>query len=248
MTIETERDIKGLLRIGRIVGLALRTMQDRVRPGMTTKELDSIGGEFLWQNGARSAPYLTYKFPGVTCISIDDEAAHGIPGDRVIRDGDLVKIDVSAERDGYFADANLTVAIGEVSLQKQKLLDCARLAMEQGIQAARAGHPLNAIGRAAENIARRHGFNVIADLPGHGVGRRLHESPTVPNVYIRRANFPLHSGLVLTVEPHVAAGKGQIVTDTDGWTLRTRDHSPVASFEHTLVITDGEPILITAVA
>jgi methionyl aminopeptidase len=247
MTIEAERDVIGLTRIGRIVGLALSKMQESASPGMTTKELDSVGATFLRQHGARSAPVITYGFPGTTCISVDDEAAHGIPGDRVIREGDLVKIDVSAELDGYFADANLTIPIGQISNKRQKLIDCARSALHQAIDSARAGRPINVIGRTAESVTGRCGFNVIRELPGHGIGRGLHEAPTVPNFYVRRMNAPLRAGMVLTIEPHVSMGTWQIVTADDGWTLKTRDGSPVASFEHTVVITDDRPILLTAV-
>lgn len=247
MTIESDKDIAGLLKIGRVVGLAMKAMKDSVRPGMTTKELDQVGETFLKQQGARSAPVLTYKFPGVTCISIDEVAAHGIPGDRRIREGDLVKIDVSAELGGYFADANTTVAVGVISARKQKLIDVTQAAFEKAIDAARAGQPLNAIGRAAESIVQRSGFNIIRDLPGHGIGRALHESPTVPNFFMRSANRPLREGQVFTIEPHIAMGEGRIFTEADGWTLKTRDGSPVVSFEHTVLITDGRPILLTAV-
>src|SRR5258707_92463 len=136
MTIEAEQDVAGLLRIGRIVGLTLRTMQDSIRPGMTTRELDTVGADFLRKHNARSAPVITYQYPTATIISIDEEAAHGIPGSRVIRDGDLVKIDVSAELDGYFADSNLTVPVGTVPARKQKLVDCARAAFEKAVAAA----------------------------------------------------------------------------------------------------------------
>jgi methionyl aminopeptidase len=247
MTIEAEKDVIGLMKIGKIVGLALRTMQDQLRPGMTTQALDRIGETFLTHHGARSAPVITYQFPGATCISINDEAAHGIPGHRVIEEGDLVKIDVSAELGGYFADANLTVAVGTVSAEKQALVDCTRAALDHALDVARAGQPLNAIGRAAEQTARRGGFTVIRDLPGHGVGKALHEDPTVPTTYHPRYNRPLRPGMVITIEPHVALGRGDLVTAADGWTLKTRDHSPVASFEHTLVITEDRPILVTAV-
>lgn len=247
MTIEAEQDVSGLLRIGRIVGLALKLMQDSVRAGMTTRELDAIGAEFLRQHSARSAPVITYQYPTATIISIDEEAAHGIPGSRVIHEGDLVKIDVSAELDGYFADSNLTVGVGALPPKKQKLVDCARTAFEKAIAAARAGRPINEIGRAAEATVKRYGFNVIRELPGHGVGRALHESPSVPNFYTPRANAPLREGMVITIEPHIAMGKGQIVTGDDGWTLKTRDGSPVASFEHTVVIAGDKPILLTAV-
>jgi methionyl aminopeptidase len=247
MTIETDKDIIGLMNAGRVVGLALRAMQAAVRPGMTTRELDAVGAAVLKEHGARSAPIITYKYPAVTCISIDDEATHGIPGERVIQEGDLVKIDVSAELDGYFADSHLTVPVGAISPAKQKLIDCARATFESAIDAAKAGRPISDIGRAAESTARHFGLNVIPELSGHGVGRGLHESPTVPNVYMRRANSPLREGMVIAIEPHVTAGKGRLVTAPDGWTAKTRDGKPVASFEHTVVITDDRPLLLTAV-
>lgn len=247
MTVEAHNDIFGLMKIGRLVGLTIRAMQEHVQPGITTGELDTIGAVFLKEHGARSAPVITYNYPTATIISIDDEAAHGIPGERVVREGDLVKIDVSAELDGYFADSNVTVPVGEISRRKQQLVDCTKRAFERAIASARAGRPMYEVGRAAEDTVRRCGFNVIRELPGHGVGRALHESPSVPNFYWRRASEPLHEGLVITIEPHIAMGKGQIVTDRDGWTLRTRDGSPVASFEHTVIITEDEPVLVTAV-
>jgi methionyl aminopeptidase len=247
MTIEAEQDVVGLTRVGRLVGLTLRKMQESVRAGMTTQELDAVGDTFLRQHGARSAPGITYRFPGATCISIDDEAAHGIPGERVIREGDLVKIDVSAELEGYFADSNLTVPVGSIPARKQKLIDCARTALDRALDAARAGRPINVIGRAAESATQRCGFNVIRELPGHGIGRKLHESPSVPNFYVRQMNSPLRPGMVITIEPHVSMGGWRIFTGKDGWTLKTRDGSPVASFEHTVVITDDAPILLTAV-
>lgn len=245
MTIEAPADISGLIKIGKVVGETLALMRDSVRPGMTTKQLDQIGEEFLTKHGARSAPIVTYRFPGVTCISIDEVAAHGIPGQRVIQDGDLVKIDVSAELGGYFADANLTVPVGKISKQKQKLMDCGQEAIAQGIAAARAGRPINEIGQAVENATHRYGFHVIRDLPGHGIGRGLHEAPNVPTFYARRATEKMRRGMVFTIEPHISAGSSEIWQGHDGWTLSTRDGSPVVSFEHTVVITDGEPLLLT---
>src|SRR5262249_20253157 len=148
MTVESEKDMIGLLRIGKIVGLTLKTMKAAVRPGMTTAELDAIGAEYLRKEGAHSAPIVTYKFPGWTCISLNDEAAHGIPGNRVIQEGDLLNIDVSAELDGYFADTGASMPVVSVSPIKQKLMDCAQTALQKGIAAARAGRPVNEIGRA----------------------------------------------------------------------------------------------------
>jgi methionyl aminopeptidase len=246
MSIETEKDLSSLMLVGKIVGLTLRKMKEHVRPGITTGELDAIGAEFMQQYGVRSAPMLVYNFPGTACISVNDEAAHGIPGSRVIRQGDLVKLDITGELDGYYADAALTVPVLPVPPKKQKLCDCARSALSEAIGAARAGSPLNRIGAAAEADARRRGFKIVSDLTGHGVGHSIHEEPTVPNFYVSHMRKPLTDGLVLAVEPHVTAGTGNVVTASDGWTIKTRDGSAVANFEHTIVVTKGRPIIVTA--
>jgi methionyl aminopeptidase len=247
MTVESEKDLVGLLRIGKIAGLTLQKMKAALRPGVTTAELDSIGAEFLRQEGAHSAPIMTYNFPGATCISLNDEAAHGIPGSRIVQVGDLVNIDVSAELDGYFADTGATFPMLPVSAEKQKLSDCAQRALELGIAAARAGQPIFEIGRAMEGEVRRCGFHIIRDLPGHGVGRKLHESPSIPGFFTKRANQRLTEGLVVTIEPFVSTRAKRIVTMPDGWTLKTPDGSPAAQYEHTVIITKGRPILTTAV-
>ncbi len=247
MTIDSEHDLEGLKRIGRVVALALREMKKSVRPGITTAELDEIGKEFLDKQGARSAPILAYNFPGHTCISINDEAAHGIPGDRVIEVGDLVNIDVSAELEGYFADTGATVPMLPVEPVKQQLADCARSALEKGLAVAKAGNRIFEIGRAMENEVRRCGFQIIRDLPGHGVGRKLHEPPSVPGYFNKRANDVMKEGLVFTIEPFVSTKAKHIVTAPDGWTLKTPDGSLAAQYEHTVVITKDRPILVTAV-
>lgn len=246
MTVENEKDLDGLKKIGKIIALTLQEMQSQVKAGMTTAELDDIGGRFLAKQGARSAPYLTYGFPGATCISLNNEAAHGIPGERVIRRGDLVNIDVSAELDGYFADASTTVLVPPVDPIKQKLCDCTRAARRKAIASARAGRPLNIIGKTIEATARGCGYQVIRDLPGHGVGRRLHESPTVPGFYIPSAGQRLKEGLVITIEPFLSIGANHVVESGNGWTLETADGSLAAQYEHTIVITRGHPLVITA--
>jgi methionyl aminopeptidase len=247
MTIDSQADMVGMLRIGKIVGLTLQKMKEAVRPGMTTAELDAIGAEFLKAEGARSAPILTYKFPGTTCISIDDEAAHGIPGSRVIQVGELVNIDVSAELDGYFADTGATVPMLPVSSLKQKLATCAQQALEKGIAQATAGKPINEIGRAVEAQARSCGFTTIRDLPGHGIGRKLHDTPSVPGFFTHRAREKMTEGMVFTIEPFVSTKATRIQTMADGWTLKTPDGSLVAQYEHTVIITKGRPVLVTAV-
>jgi len=247
MSIDSQEDIIALMKIGRIVGLTLRHMLGQVRTGMSTAELDAIGEAFLKSHGARSAPILAYNFPGYTCISINDEAAHGIPGERVIQPGDMVNIDVSAELNGYWADNGASMIVPPVSPEKQRLCDYTKKALEAAIDAARAGQPIHAVGRIIENVARSGHYSTIRELPGHGVGRHIHEKPSIPNYFERRANQKLTEGLVITLEPFLSTGKGRIKTDPDGWTLRTTDGGLVAQYEHTVIITKDRPILVTAV-
>ena len=246
MSIENERDLAGLTRVGRVVALTLREMEARLRPGMTTAEVDAIAAAYLRRHGARSAPQLVYAFPGVTCISVNDEAVHGVPGARVIQPGDLVKLDVTAELDGYIADACVTAAVPPVTPAARKLRACAQQALRRALGAARAGQPLSQLGRAIEGETRRRGFTIIRKLHSHGVGRTIHEPPSLPNYYEPRLRGRLTEGLVITVEPIVTTGAGRLLEDDDGWTVRTADGGLVAQFEHTIVITRGQPLILTA--
>lgn len=246
MSIENEKDLEALRRIGRIVRMTLARMEKAVKPGVTTGELNEIGGEVLRSFGARSAPKMVYGFPADTLISVNDEAVHGIPGSRRLKAGDLVKLDVTAEKDGYVADAAVTVAVPPISEQRRRLVACARAAFNRAMEVARAGNRVNDIGRAVEEEVARYGFTVMRDLNGHGVGRSIHEEPTVPNYYDARHRRVLNEGLVITVEPIVAERSGRMIEDDDGWTLRTADGGFAAHWENTLVITKGKPILLTA--
>ena len=245
MTIETDDDLAGLKAIGGIVRDCLRAMAGHVRPGITTAELDEIGGRFLAAYGARSAPKLAYDFPGHTCISINDEAAHGIPGPRKLRAGDLVNIDVSAELNGYWADTGGSFPVGQTAPEINRLCDYTRSALRKAVYAARGGRPINVIGRAVQRVAARGGYRVIPDLAGHGVGRGIHEPPTVHNVYVAGERRRLHAGLVITIEPFLTKGAGTVFEAEDGWTLKTGDGALSAQYEHTLVITKGNPIVVT---
>jgi methionyl aminopeptidase len=248
MTIDSDRELEGLKRVGRVVRETMYTMAEAVRPGISTAELDAIGAEVLRRHGARSAPIVTYKYPGHTCISINDEAAHGIPGKRIIKAGDLVNIDVSAEMDGYFADTGASFPVPPVTPEVAYLCQSTQLALNAAIDAVRSGERLNAIGRAVESVASRAGLRIIRELGGHGVGRGLHEDPrNVPNYFTNRAKDRLHEGMVLTIEPFLTYGTGKIFTAKDGWTLKTTDGQLAAQYEHTVVITTGKPILLTAV-
>lgn len=246
MSIETQEELEALRAAGRVVAEALRAMRRAVRPGISTAELDSIAAHLFRRHGARSGPQLDYGFPGVTCISVGDEAVHGIPGARRLRAGELVKLDVTAELDGFYADACVSVPVGRASPQTLRLVATARRALNDALGVARAGTPLNAIGATVERTVTARGHAVCAELAGHGIGRRIHEEPTVPNHPVRGLDAPLTDGLVLTIEPIISAGSGAVIADRDGWTIRTADGALSAHAEHTLVITAGAPLLLTA--
>jgi len=246
MSINGPEDLAGMRAAGSVVRLMLEAMKSEVRPGITTAELDEVGAGVMRQHGARSAPALVYGFPGVNCISVNDEAVHGIPGKRALQQGDLVKLDVTVEKDGFMADAAVTVPVGEVTEERQRLVECAERAFAKAMLVARAGFRVSEIGRVVEREVRRSGFSVIRDLGGHGIGRTIHEEPRVPNYADPEASQVLTEGLVITVEPIIAAGSGRSFVAHDKWTIVTADHRPSAHYEHTLVITKGAPILLTA--
>lgn len=247
MSIESPADWKGLRRAGRAVRETLDALASNVAAGMTTGQLDAIAAGVFKRHRARSAPALVYRFPGTVLISVNDEVVHGVPGPRTLRDGDVVKLDVTVEKDGYVADAARTVIVGcAEDATARALVACAEAAFRAGAAAARAGRRVSEIGRAVERIVTGAGFAVVDGLSGHGVGRTIHEPPQVPNVYSRWQRDILTAGLVITIEPLICAGSGACTTAADGWTVVTRDGSLAAHHEHTLVVTDGEPILLTA--
>lgn len=245
MSIDGPDDLDGLRRAGRAVAEARDVMLAQVQAGISTLELDEVGKAVLKRHGARSAPKLAYNFPGWTCISVNADLAHGIPSRRVLRAGDLVNIDVSAELDGYWADTGASAPVGHVSPRLTQLLWATKQAQKDAMEQARAGQPLNVIGHAVEKRAKRHGFRVIRNLGGHGVGRHIHEDPHVPNTFDKRATQRLWEGLVMTIEPFLTTGATRVEEADDGWTLRTPDGSWGAQFEHTFVVTKGAPIVLT---
>jgi len=246
MTIETEDDVAALKRIGRIVSYVLQEMLDAAEPGMTTRELDSLGEKLLERHGARSAPRLTYDFPGSTCISINEEAAHGIPGDRVIRAGDVVNVDVSAELEGYYADTGGTMIVPPTSPVKTRLCHATRTALERAMKQARAGQPVNGIGAAIQRVARTYGFRIIENLASHGVGRALHEAPEhIAGYFDPTDSRILSHGLVITIEPFLSTKSRLVTESSDGWTLVGARGNLSAQYEHTMIITRGEPIIVT---
>jgi methionyl aminopeptidase len=247
MTIESDRDFEGLKRVGRIVAVVLRDMLDALEPGITTAELDTLGREALERFGARSAPKLVYDFPGATCISINEQAAHGIPGSRALAPGDVVNVDVSAELDGYFADTGGTRVVPPSTPLKDRLCKATRLALDNAVGEARAGRRINRIGRAVQRVARAHGFETIRNLGGHGVGRGLHEEPHgIVSYFEARDTRELEAGAVIAIEPFLSTKSRFVKEADDGWTLLTAAGNFSAQYEHTIVVTRGAPIVLTA--
>src|SRR2546422_334314 len=221
MSINSPEQFERLRACGMIVGKALRAMAAEVRAGVTTAELCEIGSRVLAAHGARSSPPMVYGFPGDVCVSVNDEVVHGIPGDRVIQRGDLVKLDLSAEKDGYYTDSAVSIEVAPGNGNARELARCAERAFRQALGVARA-------------------------LGGHGTGLTIHEPPSVPNFADFSAQHKLTEGLVITIEPIIAAGTEDVSLGKDGWTYRTVDGSLSAHYEHTMVITRGEPVLLTA--
>lgn len=247
MTIGSQNDIDGLKKIGKIVALTISEMKRRARAGMTTKELDEIGGQILKRHGAVSAPKKTYNFPGNTCISINREVAHGIPGNRIIQPGDLINIDVSAELGGYYADAGHSFPIAPYEPALMRLCQYTHHTMMKVISSLKHGVKLNEIGRIIESEAKKGGYNVIENLCSHGIGKALHEAPQdILPVYNKHDKRILKEGMVITIEPFLSTGAGYVVEHTDGWTLYVPDNSFTAQHEHTIIITKNQPIIVTA--
>ena len=247
MSIESDDDLKALQRVGKLVSGTIRTMLAALRPGITTRELDEVGREYFAPHGARYAPQLTYGFPGATCISVNHEAAHGIPGDRKVEPGDLVTVDVSLELNGYFADSGATKIVPPVRPDLGRLCEASYEILMRSLRELKGGSRLNQVGRTIENESRKRGYTVIRNLAGHGVGRSLHEEPyDLVNYRVPSDRRLARTGQVVAIETFISTGAEYVVEQPDGWTLKTPDQSYVAQFEHTVVITNSAPLVLTA--
>jgi methionyl aminopeptidase len=246
MSVDTPEQIEGLERAGRVVVATLRSLRRAVAPGVTTGNLDELAGEIFAAHGARSGPILTYGYPGSICVSVDDEVVHGIPGSRVLRRGQLVSLDVAAEVDGYHADAAVTVPVGPVDRTARRLIVATRAALSAGMHAAQPGATLRDVGAAIEGVALARGYRVLRELTGHGIGRAMHETPTVYNWPAPNATTRLSPGLVFTIEPMLTTGRTGLILDRDGWTVRTADGSLTAHAEHTIMVAKNGPVVLTA--
>lgn len=243
--IKSRAQIELIRESGIIISQIFEQIKDLIREGVTTEELDDWIGEFIRRKGAYSA-FKGYRgYPKNSCISLNEEVVHGIPCSRVIREGDIVSIDIGVKLDGYIADAARTFAVGDISREKTKLLKVTEEALYRGIKQARAGKYVGDISSAIQKWVERAGFSVVKVLFGHGVGFYLHEDPVVPNFGKARQGEVLREGMVLAIEPMVNAGGDEVKTLDNRWTVATRDGKPSAHFEHTVAIVDGKPEILT---
>ncbi|MGI6461601.1 MAG: type I methionyl aminopeptidase [Candidatus Hydrogenedentales bacterium] len=246
IALRDENEIATLREANRIVADTLVTLADHVRPGVTTQELDTLAEECIRGAGARPS-FLGYRgYPNSTCISVEEVIVHGIPGERTLREGQIVSIDVGAQYRGYHGDAALTVGCGPVDDLRQRLMDATDRALAAGVQAARAGNYLVDISRAVQRVCEQAGFSVVRDFVGHGIGRQMHEEPQVPNFDTGARGPLLRAGMVLAIEPMVNAGQADVKVLRDGWTAVTVDGKPSAHFEHSIVVRDGAPEILSA--
>ncbi|RDW16116.1 type I methionyl aminopeptidase [Oceanobacillus arenosus] len=245
MIVKTEEELQALKEIGKICGEIRDELVQKTKPGVTTKELDELAGELFEKAGALSAPKGEYDFPGFTCISVNQEVAHGIPGKRVIQEGDLVNIDVSGSKNGFFADTGISFVVGEGNEMLTKICDVAKLAFDAGLTKIKPGAKKSGIGKAVEQIAKQHGLTVIKNLTGHGIGRKIHEAPDyIYNFRERWDDEILKEGMVIAFEPFISTREEEVFQEDDGWTFAT-ENSHVAQYEHTIIISKDGPIITT---
>ncbi|MGE5577670.1 MAG: type I methionyl aminopeptidase [Syntrophothermus sp.] len=245
ITIKSDMELRHMRRAGRLVALALEKVAEAVKPGVTTGDLDRLLEEFIISQGAIPAFKGYNGFPASICASVDDEVVHGIPGKRVLKEGQIISIDVGAIVEGFYGDAAETFPVGKISPEAQRLIDVTRQSLKEGIAFAVEGNRLSDISHAIQSYVEANGFSVVRDFVGHGIGREMHESPQIPN-FGRPGHGPrLKPGMTLAIEPMVNAGGFEVITDPDNWTVRTRDGSFSAHFEHTVAVTENGPEILT---
>ncbi len=246
MTVDSPEHIKALRNAGRMVRQVFEQMKAAAKPGVTTAELDAIAIRLFDQLGAQSAPQLFYEFPGATCISVNEEAAHGIPGPRRLRDGDMLNIDVSAKYQGVVADMGESFVVGRGRRAQERICDSVRKAVTKAIAEIKPGRSLNVIGQTVQKVADRMGYKIVENLGSHGVGETIHEEPSYIPLDNPRETRRLTEGLVLTVEPFFTTGPAWVDEAADGWTLKVPTGELVAQFEQTVIVSRNGPIVVTA--
>ena len=250
--IKTKKEIDYIRESCRIVAETLQLLKANAKPGITTLELDKIAEDYILSNNARAAfkgysQVGSFKFPGSICASIDDAVVHGIPGDRVLKNGEIISLDVGVDKNGYYGDAALSVPVGEISVEKQNLLDVTEKSLYLGIEEAKEGNHLHDISATIQEYVEDHGYSIVRELCGHGVGKYLHEDPSIPNFGKKGTGVKLKKGMTLAIEPMVNFGDYAVHTSRDGWTVLTADGSPSAHFEHTILVSNGKPEILTVI-
>ncbi len=249
--LKSPRDVEGLRKSADLVGQAHAEVARRIRPGVTTRELDRVAEELVRDHGARPA-FKGYTIPGVDpfpatlCISVNDVVVHGMPSDYALQEGDIVSVDCGVELDGYFGDYAYTFGVGEISEKRAALLSATKQSLYQGIRYGIEGNRIGDIGHAVQAYCEARGYGIVRDLVGHGVGRSLHEDPQVPNFGRRGTGKKLRTGMTLCIEPMITGGTEQVAVDADGWTVRTADGEPAAHYEHMVLINRGEPTVLSS--
>jgi methionyl aminopeptidase len=249
--IKTKKEIDFIRDSCKIVAETLQLIKANVRVGVTTKDLDQIAEDYILSNNAKAA-FKGYSqggssvdYPASICSSINEEVVHGIPGKRVLKNGDIISLDVGVYKNGYYGDAALSVAVGELTEEKKKLMEVTEKSLLMGIEEAKAGNHVYDISYAVQSYVESNGFSVVRDLCGHGVGKYLHEDPSIPNFGKKGTGAKLKNGMTLAIEPMVNAGSYQVLTAEDGWTILTIDGSPSAHFEHTILISNNKAEILT---
>lgn len=248
--IKSKKDIDGIRESCKIVAETLQLVKSYVRPGITTLELDKIAEDYIRSNNAVPAfkGYAqpgTTPFPGSLCTSVDEEVVHGIPSDRALKEGEIISVDVGVLKNNYYGDAALTVAVGEISKEKQMLMDATEKSLHIGIDQAKAGNRIGDISYAVQEFNEAKGFSIVRELCGHGVGKYLHEDPQIPNFGRKGSGALIKNGMTIAIEPMVNLGSYSVNVAEDGWTVYATDGKPSAHFEHTIAIIDGEAEILT---
>lgn len=250
--IKTKKEIDYIRESCRIVAEVLQLLKSYTKPGVTTLELDRLAEDYILSNNARAAfkgysQSGSFDFPGSICSSIDDEVVHGIPGNRALKEGELLSVDVGVEKNGFFGDAAISIAVGTLSQEKQRLMDVTEKSLYLGIEQAITGNRIGDIGNAIQTYVEANGFSVVRDLCGHGVGKHLHEDPQISNYGKKGTGALIKNGMTMAIEPMINLGSYKVFVEEDGWTVRTSDGFPSAHFEHTIAVVEGKPEILTKV-
>lgn len=249
--LKTDEEIELMREANRLVGMTLGEVAKHIKPGVTPAQLDKIAKEFIYDHGAIPS-FLGYKgapgtvdFPGAICASVNDQVVHGFPTDYILKDGDVISVDCGTEKNGFCGDSAYTFCVGEVAEDVKALLRTTKESLYLGIEKAVEGNRIGDIGEAVQTYCEKHGYSVVRELVGHGIGRKMHEAPEVPN-YGKRGTGPLlKKGMCIAIEPMINMGSKNVVFENDGWTIRTRDRKPSAHFEHTVAIRQGKADILS---